>query len=113
MTKKTHKYALDRVYTEEGQLQSDVMEWLAPQRREGIKAIRICDRYNKGYSDVFICVRGIFVCAELKDDTGTPTPHQIAFLKDMKEAGAVTGICRSIKDVANLIDEAKKRLGGN
>ena len=86
------------------------MEWLAPQKRDGIKASRICDRYNKGYSDVFICVRGIFVVAELKDDTGTPSPHQIQFIDEMRAAGAIGGICRSIKDVADLIEEAKQKI---
>lgn len=86
------------------------MEWLAPQKRDGIKAIRICDRYNKGYSDVFICVRGAFVVAELKDDTGTPSPHQVQFIDEMRAAGAIGGICRSIKDVADLIDEAKQKI---
>lgn len=83
------------------------MEWLEPQRRERIKAIRVCDRYNKGYSDVFICVRGILVLAELKDDTGTPTPHQEQFLEEMCAAGAIGGICRSVKDVADLVEQAK------
>ena len=111
MTRRQGRCASDRVYTDEGILQRKVMEWLAPQRRDGIKAIRICDRYNKGYSDVFICVRGVFVCAELKDDTGKASQHQLDFLKEMKEAGAIAGICRSVKDVADLIEEAKGRIG--
>ena len=74
---------------------------------EKIKAIRVCDRYNKGYSDVFICVHGILVLAELKDDTGTPTPHQEIFLDEMRAAGAIGGICRSVKDVADLVEQAK------
>lgn len=86
------------------------MDWLAPQKRDGIKAIRICDRYNKGYSDVFICVRGIFVVAELKDNTGTPSSHQKIFINEMRAAGAVGGICRSVKDVSDLVEEAKKRV---
>lgn len=87
------------------------MKWLEPQRRDGIKVLRICDRYNKGYSDLFICVRGIFVVAELKDDTGVATPHQEIFIKEMCEAGAIGDVCRTVKDVADLIDEAKRRGG--
>lgn len=87
----------------------DVISWLEPQRRSGIKVLRICDRYAKGYSDLFICVRGIFVCAELKDDTGKASPHQIQFLEEMKRAGAVCGICRTVQEVATLVDEAKRR----
>lgn len=94
-------------YSDEATLLKKVMEWLAPQQRERIKAIRICDRYNKGYSDVFICVHGILVLAELKDDTGTPSPHQEMFLDEMRAAGAIGGICRSVKDVADLVEQAK------
>lgn len=97
-------------YSDEGDLLKAVMKWLAPQKRDNIVAIRICDRYNKGYSDVFICVNGILVLAELKDDTGTASPHQELFIKQMVEAGAVGGICRSVKDVADLIDQAKQKI---
>ena len=104
-----NKLPSDKQYSDEATLLKKVMAWLAPQKRDGIAAIRICDRYNKGYSDVFICVRGILVLAELKDNTGTASPHQIQFIKKMSAAGAIGGICRSVKDVSDLIEEAKKR----
>ena len=97
-------------YSDEGTLLKKVMEWLEPQKRDRIKAVRICDRYNKGYSDIFVCVHGILVLAELKDDTGTPTPHQIQFLEEMCAAGAIGGICRSVKDVADLVEQAKQLI---
>ena len=97
------------MYTEESTLLTKVTEWLAPQQRDGIKVLRICDRYAKGYADLFICVRGIFVCAELKDDTGVASPHQKLFLEEMTKAGAVCGVCRTVKEVADLVDEAKRR----
>lgn len=96
----------DRMYSNESTLLSNVMKWLAPQQRDGIKALRICDRYHKGYSDIFICAKGRFVVAELKDDKGTATPHQKLFIKEMQNAGAIGGVCRTVKDVANLINEA-------
>lgn len=86
------------------------MAWLEPQRREHIKAIRICDRYNKGYSDVFICVNGVLVLAELKDDTGKASPHQLMFIEEMRAAGAIGGICRSLQDVSDLIEQAKQKV---
>lgn len=96
-------------YSDEGVLLKKVMDWLAPQKRDRIVAIRICDRYNKGYSDVFICVNGILVLAELKDDTGTASPHQELFIEEMVKAGAIGGVCRSVKDVADLVEQAKQR----
>lgn len=94
------------MYKDEATLLAKCMKWLEPQQRNGIKVIRICDRYHKGYSDLFICARGRFVVAELKDDIGTATPHQEIFIKEMIAAGAVGGVCRSIKDVQDLIDKA-------
>lgn len=98
-----------RVYEDEADLVKAVKEWLEPQERDGIKMLRICDRYTKGYSDLFICVRGIFVVAELKDNTGTPSKHQLDFIKEMTACGAIGGVCRSVKDVADLIEKAKCR----
>lgn len=103
-----NKAPSDKVYSDEATLLRKVVQWLEPQKRDRIKAIRICDRYNKGYSDIFICVHGVLVLAELKDDTGTPSPHQLLFLDEMRAAGAIGGICRSVKDVADLIEKAKQ-----
>ena len=110
MTKKMNRLPSDQWYKDEADLVKAVKDWLEPQERDGIKLIRICDRYAKGYSDFFICVRGQFVCAELKDDIGTASPHQELFLKEMIACGAIGGICRSVKDVSDLIEEAKERV---
>lgn len=105
----TVKSSFDQMYKEEADLLKAVTDWLEPQKRDGIKLIRISERYKKGYSDLFICVRGIFVVAELKDDTGVATPHQKLFIKEMQEAGAIGGVCRTVKEVAELVNEAKRR----
>lgn len=99
-----------RVYEDEADLVKAVKEWLEPQERDGIKLLRICDRYAKGYSDFFICVKGIFVVAELKDNIGTASKHQEEFIEDMVACGAIGGVCRSVKDVADLIEQAKQRI---
>ncbi len=100
----------ERTYSDEATLLKKVIEYLEPQRRDGIKVIKIRDRYAKGYSDIFICVRGIFVVAELKDDTGEPSEHQIQFVEDMQACGAIGNhTCRTVKDVADLVEEAKRR----
>ena len=110
MTKRISRSPSDQQYQDEATLLRKVMEWLEPQKRDRIKAIRVCDRYNKGYSDVFICVRGILVLAELKDDTGTASPHQELFLEEMCAAGAIGGVCRSVKEVADLVEHAKQLI---
>jgi hypothetical protein len=101
---------LERTYSDEATLLSKVIAYLEPQRRDGIKVIKIRDRYAKGYSDLFICVRGIFVVAELKDDTGKPSQHQKDFVKEMQECGAIGHhTCRTVQDVIDLVEEAKRR----
>jgi hypothetical protein len=100
----------DQYYSDEAVLMKKVKEWLEPQRRDGIKMIRICDRYAKGYSDLFICVQGVFVVAELKDDTGTPSQHQLDFIADIIACGGIGGVCRSVKEVADLVEQAKERV---
>ena len=110
MMKKHKKLPSDRQYDDEAELLKKVKEWLEPQRRDGIKMMRICDRYTKGYSDLFICVQGIFVVAELKDNTGTPSQHQLDFIDDIVACGGVGGVCRSVKDVADLVEQAKERV---
>ena len=97
------------MYKEEADLLKNTIAWLEPQRRDGIKVMRICDRYAKGYSDLFINVRGQFVVAELKDDEGTATPHQEQFIEEMIECGAIGAVCRTVKEVADLVEEAKRR----
>jgi len=106
MTKKMKASSLSQTYKEEASLLKKVVEWLEPQKRSGIKVLRIVDRYTKGYSDLFICARGRFVVAELKDDTGTATPHQELFIEEMEAAGAIGGVCRTVKEVSDLIDKA-------
>jgi hypothetical protein len=90
----------------EAEVLEEVTKWLKTLKHLGIKPIRICDRYSKGYSDLFICVKGRFVVAELKTSVGEASQHQIDFIKEMKEAGAIGGVCRNIQDVAALVRQA-------
>lgn len=97
------------MYKDEAKLLEKVVEWLEPQRRDGIMTMKIRDRYAKGYSDVFINVRGQWVIAELKDDEGTATPHQEEFIENMVACGAIGAVCRTVAEVAALVEEAKRR----
>lgn len=98
----------NKTYEQESDLLAAVMAWITPQRKDGIAVLKIRDRYAKGYSDLFICVQGRFVIAELKDDEGEASVHQEEFIQMMKEAGAIGGICRTVKEVADFIEAAKE-----
>lgn len=108
--RKQKRLPSSQYYSDEADLLKAVREWLEPQRRDGIKMMRICDRYTKGYSDLFICVKGILVVAELKDNTGTPSQHQLDFIDDIIKCGGIGGVCRSVKEVADLVEQAKERV---
>ena len=108
MMKRPGQLPSNHTFKEEATLLSECLKWLAPQERDGVKVLRICDRYQKGYSDLFICVHGTFVVAELKDDEGQPTPHQLQFIQEMMRCGAIGGVCKTVEDVARLVDLAKR-----
>lgn len=91
----------------EAKILADAMKWLKQQ--PNLKPLRICDMYNKGYADIFICVNGKFVCAELKRAKGRLTPHQVRFLEDMEKVGAIVGVCRSVEDVRALVERASTK----
>ena len=104
------KLPSNRQYKEEADLLKDVTEWLEPQFRDGIKIIRINERYKSGYSDLFLCVRGVFVAIELKDDEGVASPQQLNFLRDILACGGIGGVCRTVAEVANYVELAKQRV---
>lgn len=104
------KLPSSQTYSDEADLLKDVKDWLEPQFRDGIKIVRISERYKKGYSDLFLCVRGIFVIIELKDDEGVASPQQLRFIRDMKLCGAIGGVCRTIAEVAEYVELAKQRV---
>lgn len=50
----------------------------------------------RGRSDLVLCYDGHFVALELKDDVGTPSPHQIEFVNKVKIAGGRAGVCNTL-----------------
>ena len=107
--RKSTSFQFDRMYSDEADLLKEVVKYYEPQRRDGIMLIKVRDRYTRGYSDLFINVRGQLVLAELKDDIGEPSVHQLQFLDDMIACGAIGGVCRTLGEVVALVDEAKRR----
>lgn len=61
----------------------------------------------KGYSDLSGVRKsdGKAVFIEVKTPSGKPTAEQRRFIAQMKEAGAVAGICRSVEEAIGLISE--------
>lgn len=92
-------------YAQEATITKIVKDWLEVQR--DIAFYKASDRYHKGISDFILCVGGVFVGVELKKDDGKPSPHQLLFIKQIQKAGGIAGVCYTLKDVKDLVEEAR------
>ena len=92
------------MYDKEADFLEAAIKWCF---QEGYYPIRINDSMHRGYSDLFIVVQGRLVCAELKDNTGKPSKHQLDFIERVESYGAIGGVCRTIADIEDLCDEAR------
>ena len=99
----TFKKERDRVWTVESELQARVIDLLEIYTQV---INREAAATRRGVSDITCCIGGKFVAIELKDDKGTPSPQQLRYLEKVEESGGVSGICRTIGDVLNLLEKA-------
>lgn len=58
-----------------------------------------------GVADILACYKGRFIAIEVKNETGKPSPLQLANQKMVKDAGGISLIARSVKEVADEIDK--------
>jgi hypothetical protein len=99
-----------RKYKDEATLTAKVKAWLEVQ--PDIAFYKASDRYQKGVSDLIICVQGQFVAAELKDDEGVASAHQKLFIKSILfQGGGIAGVCQTLGEVKDLVDKARQRAG--
>lgn len=89
------------VYTEEARLLKDTCDFLD---LIGATYTREMDATRRGVSDIIACYCGQYVALELKDDTGTPSHQQIHFLEKVIKAGGWGAVCRTLWDVAHVLD---------
>lgn len=101
------KLELEKQYQTEAALLKAAKTWLSQQ--PDILVMPIRDRYVKGYSDLFLCVRGIFVVIELKDDVGTASRHQIEFIEKVVGHNGIGGVCRTLDEIIRYVEEARGR----
>lgn len=87
----------------ESSLQRECLK--AIRKRKDICCTKISDRISVGISDFLICKEGKFYAIELKVKNNTTTPLQNKFLNDVKEAGGVACVVRTVaefKEVLNI-----------
>lgn len=65
-----------------------------------------------GLPDIMCVYKGKIICIEVKMPANKPTKLQEVTLKKLSEAGAITGVAYSIKDVEDILIKNKIAIGG-
>lgn len=97
---------MNKSYALESTLTKHVSKYLNSQA--DVFAQKISDRTNKGISDFICCASGIMVAIELKAREKKPTAHQLLFIKQVQNVGGIGGVCYTLRDVENLLEEARR-----
>lgn len=92
----------------EAQLTKHVKKWLGQQ--DDLFFWKASERFIAGIPDFVVCVRGIFVGLELKDDTGKLSANQKLIANKIVKAGGIWAECRTVQDAIDAIDAARKKL---
>lgn len=96
------------------------LHWFTPYEKEADflkEAITLCEMLEscvvrqafatkRGVADLILCYHGLFVAAELKDSTGTPSRQQLNFIKKVEAAGGRAKVVDNLHDLFWLL--AKK-----
>lgn len=96
-----------KTYAQEATLTKKVKDYLNAQ--SDTFYFKSSERFIKGVSDILACCNGIFVAIELKAEKGTPSPHQLLFIKSVQATGGIGGVCYSVADVENLLKIARNK----
>lgn len=101
-------------------IQSKIIKYL---EGEGSYVVKVVSANRAGIPDVLACVPmtldqikelmgenstiGVFVGVEVKNETGVATKLQIYNVQKINLAGGIAGVCRSVDDVKQLIEQVK------
>jgi hypothetical protein len=59
----------------------------------------------KGVPDIIACYKGRMIAIEVKGQKGKLSPHQELFMDNLKQAGAICFVARSVDDVIKNLKE--------
>ena len=62
-----------------------------------------------GVADILCCYKGYFIAIEVKNEKGKPSQLQLANQQMVIEAGGISIIARSVKDVEDVIYQLDMR----
>ena len=61
------------------------------------------DSYTVGIPDIVACIRGRFVGFEVKTATGRPSKIQLYRIRQIREAGGIAAVVRSVEEVESIL----------
>jgi len=85
----------------ESQLTRQVMKYL--RSLQGTFALKIADKFTAGIPDIYLLYRGRSVWIELKTEKGKISKLQEWTINMIHQAGGEVYICRSLKEVKDLL----------
>ena len=80
----------------ESKIQKSIIDWLTAK---GCYVFKVMTANRAGVSDIIACYKGLFVALEVKTATGRASPLQLEHLRQIKAAGGIGRIVRSVDDV--------------
>ena len=83
-------------------IQAKIQKYLISQ---GYYVVNVMKASRAGVPDLLVCVDGVFVGLEIKNETGRPTDLQLHNISRINDAGGVAGVVRSIQDVEELLKD--------
>lgn len=66
--------------------------------------IHVSPQQLAGTPDILVCVDGRFVALEVKTAKGRVTPLQEKRLEDIRQAGGIAAVVRSVDDVREVLE---------
>ncbi len=75
-------------------------------RYAGACIIREASPTRRGVADLLVCYNGRFIAIELKDEIGKASAHQVKFLEEVRNAGGLADVCRTLSEVWCLLYSA-------
>ena len=111
MPKRTEEEWERHRFPRESQLQTYITKRINEYRAKYstiIKMMKIADRHNSGISDFLLCIGGTFVAVELKIGANKPTALQKQFIKEINEAGGITGVAWNWGDFKKIVNPVLK-----
>lgn len=88
---------------DEARVKKDIKKWLAEQGAYFFFAVQ--SGYGSSTLDILACLKGRFIGVEVKSTFGKMTPRQGVIINQIRAAGGLAFVARSVEDVKLALAE--------